>query len=487
MKDLKDKYFFIIDFFMPENENICLKEFKIVNKKDNIDLLNYFIYPIEYKGFFNSNFYILLEREDFLFQDKQAFLNEINEYLSRGAKNIYSLNFKNLDIRINAYIDEFDPPDNYLLLRYELTGSFNGLPDFKLIITSEFLNSFINGLLKERGPKEKKEISDILSYLKLRLYRDSITSFWDLKNFVKELKTKDIQNLLNLLLKSNIVEETMLAGFIAGFSHLKIRAKLINNLSKNIRADIRNNLTFIQSDRRWIKESSYLIRTGIEKLLFNNQLDISHLNYILQIKERIKKERYLKIFQDRSYEDYLLDAYTNDLIEKIKLRVERKTILISLKNCAQKSVKYFLEKLSKNAGDEFKEDMAFYAEQISKEENVFKERIKVIEALKDLIYEKKAEDIIVFKSIILNLSSLNLNLLIEETGVIKFVQATINEKKELKKHILNSIKGIVRELFIDLYSGKVRFKRGFGEATINKIKKEILKTYYFLKESGKMI
>ena len=43
--------------------------------------------------------------------------------------------------------------------------------------------------------------------------------------------------------------------------------------------------------------------------------------------------------------------------------------------------------------------------------------------------EKEAEDILLFRPIIFDLSSLNLNLLIEEAGVLKFAQATFNETK----------------------------------------------------------
>ena len=160
--------------------------------------------------------------------------------------------------------------------------------------------------------------------------------------------------------------------------------------------------------------------------------------------------------------------------------------MISLKNCKEKIVKYFLDTLSSNARQDFKDDLLHYQDK-TKEEEVFKSRIKIVEVLKNLIYEKKAEDTLVFKQIILDLNTLNLNLLIEKAGVIKFAQATINEKKDLKKHIILSTSGVVRLLFFDLYSGKVRFKSGFGEATIKGIKKEILKIYYFLKDTGKMI
>jgi len=118
---------------------------------------------------------------------------------------------------------------------------------------------------------------------------------------------------------------------------------------------------------------------------------------------------------------------------------------------------------------------------------MFKARIKVVEEIKNIYYEKKAEDVLVFKPIIMNLNPLNLNLLIEESGLIKFSQATYNEPPELKKHIFNSVRGVVRLLFIDLFSGKIRFKQSFGEQTIKLLKKEILKIYYFLKDTGKFI
>lgn len=485
MNELKEKYFFLVDFFLPESENLFLKKILIVRENHYLNYLNYFIYPIQYKGFFNASFFILLLREDFLFQDKASFLNTVEDSLYHGLKNIYLLNFKKLQININHYVDEVNFNSNYLLLQYELNTQQNNF-SFHIIVTWDFLNCFINGLVNEKNIDTRNDISELLAYLKLRLYRDSITSFWDLRNFVRELSDKDIQLLLNQLLKNNIVEETMLTGFIAGFHNKETVARLLKNLSRNLQDDVQKNLSFIMTDKRWVEESYYLIRSGIETLVFNNQLQISQLNYIQKIKDRIKKERYFKIFKDKSFQDYLLDFFKKDLIEKIKLKVERKLILISLKGCNEASVNFFLENLSRNAREEFLNDLSFYANQ-STEEEVFKVRIKIIEEVKSLIYEKEAEDIAVFKNIIMNLSRLNLKLFIEEAGIIKFVQATVKEGKELKRHILNSIKGVMKCLFTDLYSGKVRFKQNFGEQTINKTKKEILKTYYFLKDNGKFI
>ncbi len=483
MNELKEKYFFLVDFFLPESENLFLKKNLIVRKNHYLNYLNYFIYPIQYKGFFNASFFILLLREDFLFQDKASFLSTVEDSLHHGLKNIYLLNFKKLQININHYVDEVDFNSNYLLLQYELNTQQNNF-SFHIIITWDFLNCFINGLVSEKNIDTKNDISELLAYLKLRLYRDSITSFWDLRNFVSELSDKNIQLLLNQLLKNNIVEETMLTGFIAGFHNNEIVARLLKNLSRNLQDDVQKNLSFIMTDKRWVEESFYLIRSGIETMVFDNQLQISQLNYIQKIKDRIKKERYFKIFKDKSFQDYLLEFFKKDLIEKIKLKVERKLILISLKNCDEKSVNFFLENLSRHAREEFLNDLSFYTN--STEEEVFKIRIKIIEEVKSLIYEKEAEDIAVFKNIIMNLAPLNLKLLIEEAGIIKFVHATIQEGKELKKHILNSIEGVEKSLFIDLYSGKVRFKQSFGEQTINKTKKEILKIYYFLKGNGKL-
>ena len=121
MNNLKEKYFFIIDFFLPENENLHLKEFKIINQDDYMNFFDYFIYPVEYNGFFNASFYLFLNRENFLFQDRPAFLNKVYENLLTGIKNIYSLNFKDLEIKIGSYIDEFDFGNDYLLFKYELT------------------------------------------------------------------------------------------------------------------------------------------------------------------------------------------------------------------------------------------------------------------------------------------------------------------------------------------------------------------------------
>ncbi len=107
--------------------------------------------------------------------------------------------------------------------------------------------------------------------------------------------------------------------------------------------------------------------------------------------------------------------------------------------------------------------------------------------LNNLIYEEKAKDISVFNPVIMRLSPINLKLLIEESGVVNFIQATLKAEKEMKRYVLSAVKGIEKALIMDLYSGKVRFKKSFGEVTIKKIKVDILKIYFYLKDSGKFI
>ncbi|MBU1075669.1 MAG: hypothetical protein KKH98_00150 [Spirochaetes bacterium] len=489
MNDLKSNYFFLNDFFLPQNNNLNANDFLIINEKDHPDLLKFFIYPVLYRGFFDNRAFILLKREDFSYTDKDEFLKEITDFFHAGLKNIYALNFKKLQVSIESYIDDISFDSNYLLLQYEKKTIKGTLP-FSILITKIFLRDFIIGLISSDDrtvkTKNKKSIQELLDYFKLRLYRDSITSFWDLRNFIYTLEDKDIQHLITLLLKSNIIEETMLTGFIAGFSDNETKRKLLKNLSRNVQEDVQKNISFMGSDKRWIDESFYLIRSGIEKLIFNDQLSLSQLKYILQIKERLKKEKYLTLFQKRPYEDYLNEMNRKEMIEKIKIKVDRKTLLVSLKSCRKEDVKLFMENLSRNASDEFLADLIFYNEN-AVEEEVINARMKVIEAMKDLIYDEKSRDIVVFASIIINLTPVNLRLLLEESGIIKFIQATLQEKKEVKKHILGSVKGIPRDLILDLYSGKVRFKKSFGELTVKVLKQDILRIYYFLKDNGKFL
>lgn len=483
MNNLKDRYFFLVDFFLPEKNNLILNEFNII-EPDHIDLLEYIIYPIRFQGFFQDSLYIFLKREDYIYKDKTIILDRIKEYLNKGIKNLYALNFKKINLTIESYLDEIQIDKPVLVLHY--TETENDSLSFDLIFTESFLYSFTKGLLSNYNEKKNKNINELLSYLRLRLYRDSITSFWDMKNFIRSLNSKDIQKLINLLLRYNIVEETMLTGFIAGFSDSKLQAKFLSNLSKNLREDVEKNLIPYISDIRWIEESSYLIRFGIEKLIFNNQLTLEQLHYIQQIKERIKQDRYDKIFQERSFNDYLKDAYKREIIDDLVLKTGRKLLLISLKNSTKDILNYFTDRLSKKAKEEWYEDLNYY-QNLATNEDVFKAKIEVLDILKRLIYSKEAEDIYVFTSIISNLSSLNLHLLIEEVGLLKFVQATFEEDGKIKKYIVGSLKGIMRNIIVDLYNGRVRFKVNFGDEAVKRNKQEVLKTYYFLKDNGKFL
>jgi len=320
LSNFKDKFFFIVEFFLPEDDKVKVDDLLIVHNPQVFNLYEYFVYPIEYSGFFSNTFFLLLKREDFLFNKPEPLFEIIKTKLKQGIKNLYFLNFKKLFFKVNPYVDNIKIDTSFLLIKYVCKFNEKEKKEFFLLIPDKFLINFIVSVLGEKfyiySQKLEKDIVELLSYFKLRLYRDSITSYWDIGNFINELNDKNLQLLLNMLLKNNIVEETMLTGFIAGFKDSKIMQRLINNLSKNVQEDVQKNLTYIIFDNRWIEECKYLIKNGIERLIFNGLIDFPSLKYIRNLKARIKQERYSKIFQDKSFEDFLKDAY-KDVIRKL--------------------------------------------------------------------------------------------------------------------------------------------------------------------------
>ena len=474
MNDLKNKYSFLSDFFLPENDKFKIKKIDFNNIKTLIRFYDYYIYPISYKGFFNATSFLLLNKEIFLLENKDDVIKEINDILTNGLVNLNQINFKELKVIINQYVDEFNIKEEYLFIETELNSKL-----LNFIIPYQFLYFFSSNFFVEYKAIKNDTIEKILDYIKFRLYRDGAAALWDLKNFIAQLNNKNLQNLINKLLKNKLVEETMLTGFIAGFYGSATQEKIFQNLSKYMQQEVIKNIDYYKSDKRWVEQCFYLITNAIEKLILQNEFIFENLHYIYDLKEKLKEELYQKIFKNKPFENWLIEAEQKQIIEKIKLLVPNKIILISLKGLQEKYLFFFFKNLSQKTIGTFKDDYYHYSRESSNLE-VNKARIFILDKIKNIYYSDKAKELSVFSDKIKNLNKINLNLLIEEVGILKFAQASIKENKEFKKHILYLLNGIVKNLAIDIYSGKVRFKQSFGDQTINLAKREILEMYYYL-------
>ncbi|MDD5066611.1 MAG: FliG C-terminal domain-containing protein [bacterium] len=480
MNELKDKYFFIVDLFLPEDDNFRLKEFSLA-PVPSLRFFEYYIYPVVYRGFFESILYLLLKRESFLYEDKPALREDLRHKLGKGLRNLYSVNFRELNFEISGYTDEFKLEDEHLLLDYDWNGR-----SLLFLVPQEFIREFSGGFFRSFDKGKSCSLTRRLDHLSLHLYRENMTSFWDMGNFFRELPDKDIQDLFQRLLKGNMIEETMLTGFMANFHGTEIMDRIYRNLSQNIRCDVMKNLEHLIQDKRWLEECLYLVRLAVEELLWQEPVPLERLAYFHELKDRIRNERYRRIFRDKSFEQWLQEAKTRDMIELLKPRVNTRTILISLKGLDKEYLDFFLENASVKAVETMQEDYHFNLQNCTEQE-VFESRIKVVEAVRGIRYEKKAGDISRFRDVLTRLSRSHLNLLVGTAGIVRFSQAILHEDKEFKKYVFYSVSGTVQDLLMDIQSGRIRFKQSFGEQTVNRAKKEILKICYSLEDDNKEV
>ncbi len=472
----KREFQFISEFFIPECKDFKLKEIEICDIKQKIK--NKKIIPIKYESPLNSIAFIVMESN----LDKE--LPAIQKGFEKGIANISKIIFKQLKCSMLSPIDTIKFSNkNYinLLLEYNFSNQFN----FYTVVPLLFLKNFYRTVFKQPVREEIKTIEQLLKEIKYNFFRENFGSFWSIKDLVNMLNSKDLQILLNTLLKLNIIEETMLTAFVASFSGTEVEKKILSNLSKNMRNEVLKNLKENFPDKRWIEEVTYLIKAGIETLLLENKLKIKEMEFLFKLKNKLKLEYYRKVFLNKPFTDYLEEAHQRKVIEQLMKKVRRNILARSLVNLNEKYINLFTSKLRTQGAKEFIEDVKYQSE-ISTKEDILKAQIEVIENLKEIYYDKIASRIDKFEDVITSLSPEDLKLLIEEYGITGFAQATINLPKKIKQYIYISINGVMRNLLIDIYSGKIRFKENFGEMTINKNRKNILKCYLYLKNVGRI-
>ncbi|MBN1898694.1 MAG: hypothetical protein JW827_07955 [Spirochaetes bacterium] len=488
--DFKEQYFFFPDLILPyDDSRIFLKSFTIEDIQIKFKFDDSIIFPVEYSGLFKSYLFLLIQQKDRL-----NLFNQMDElilpFFEKGKNNLFSIKFKKLNVKIKEPLPSFSvsPGARYtnIVLEYELVLEESLRIPFFILIPMPFLKALLGALFPKSMKEGKSNIKEALELLKFRFYRDSITSFWDLRDFFQALSDKDVQRVINLLLSSNMIEETMLTGLIAGFVTRGTGEKIFRNISKNLKAEIDKNLKLNYPEFRWIDECFYLIKSAIEELLLEDKLDITSLRYLVDIKDRLKEENYKRMFAHKTFQKWISEAKEKKAIDDLRILTPNKIIVRSLKNAESGTINVLKENLTQNALQHFNEDMSF-EHRTASSLDIMKARIMVVENLKNIYYDHKVDTMHNFEDILLMLNRLDLNLLVEESGVIEFAQATIRSSQKLKRHIYKNVDGTLKNLLSDIYSGRVRFKSAFGDITINRHRKHILKTYLFLRGEKKIM
>ncbi len=463
---ITENFDFIADWFIPATN----KKYKkiIIDDIRNYNSEELSLYPVEYKGYIDSFIFIITPLSDNIFKE------DITVKLDKGVKNLKSLFLKDIKFEIKSPVKLNKVLNNKRYLNLIIIYD-----KYTLVIPVRFLQT-----IREKFFNHKEKFDNILKILrniKDKIYKDSIISFWNLKDFIDSLNDKDIQKLINSLFSNNMVEETMMAALIAGMNKKRSENRLYKNLSRNLKKEIDNILTNSYPDKRWIEEVKLLVKSGIEVLLLEGIIEFDSLKYITDIKEKIKEEKYRKIFKDKPFDIWLKEAYDKNIISELRNKSGRKLLVQSISAYTEEFLEYITKGLSKKAEKEYREDF-LYVRNLIKQEEIFKSQIKVVEIIKDIYYEEESKKIKYFNDLIKDLKGDKLRVLINETGIIRFAQATMNVPKELKRHIYFSVDGTMRDLLIDLYTGKIRFKSSYGENTINLLKQKIIKHYLYLKD-----
>jgi hypothetical protein len=482
-----ENYNFFLNLIFPENENFKLKNVELYkNIKNFAPIENFIIFPVKYIQINSSTLFLLFHKN--LFEKVFEIINDyIYPHLISSSKNLTNINFKKVDLKIeqsvNYRVIYENIPDELLLLNYEILN----LCEFYFLIPFIFIKNFIKFFIGSAIEFSKiTNITNAINYFKFRLYYDNITSFWDVTDFINTLSDKEVQRLINILLSNNIIEESMLTALTAGF-YIKFnnKEKILRNISKNLRQEIEKNILISFPSYRWIEEACYLIKDGIKELILEDKIDFTSLKYIQNLKEKLREEFYKKFFENKNFDQWIIEAEKNNVLDNLKILTPNKILTRALANSKIEIIDLLTENLTKDGKKLFYEDIEYERKNCSINE-IFKSQIIVIENLKDIYYDeiasKKIEE---FEEIISSLNKIDLNFLINQTGVLKFAQATIRATKKFKNYICSMLSGIPKNLLIDIYTGKVRFKSSFGEITINKFKQEILKIYFFLKNEGK--
>lgn len=462
---------------MPEQEGFSPGEARLV-RGGTVRIPDHILYAVDYSGFFQSRFFLLLGRGSFLFENKQEVLGLIRQRLAAGLAHLYRVNFRELAFEINGPLDEFEEPSESLYLEYAPGGR-----PVSFLMPLEFLKSFLISFFRLGEIKKHSGFQELLCLLRARLYQDSLSSFWDIKNFFSALEDREIQDIFHLLLKGGRIEETMLTGFIAFFQGTPVMDRLMKNISRNMREDVIRNSPGLMRDRRWTGECVYLVRLALEEMLFTNQIRLPRLDFWAELRGRIKEERFGKIFRKKSYPLWLEEGREKRVLDRLRLKTDIKTILRSLAGLDERYLAFFTRNISSQALAAVREDFRYYTG-ISSRQEAQSARVRIVEILKDIYYEEKAQNILFFQNVLLDLDTGRLGQVIELAGIIRFSQALAGEGKEFKKGILASLSGVAKDLLADIISGKVRFKQAFGEQTVKAAKKEVLKICYFLKDDA---
>lgn len=385
---------------------------------------------------------------------------------------VLSAEIKKRDQRTEEFLKELESP---LRIQIIITPGF-----FKSLLLTSHNISTLEVIKKDI--KEKRELIKVLGKLEEFVGLKVIFPPWDLDTLFSMLTDTQIQYVLKVLLSNNTLTEDMLATLIASLPKSGPRIK--NNISKNLLKEVqsRQNSNFLQ-DPRWVEEVKFSVSTSIMKLFGEMQIENEKIQYLEKLKEEY--ENYItKMFLKRqNFEEFIL----KNIIEAKNLHtvismIGRDTFLKAVVDVPEHILEKLSNQLSKRGVEMLIEDKRYKAKNIELGE-IIRSKKEVIEAILALNFSEgyKRGEIEVEELIKTLKMNEEVYVIAQKVGISKFIIAVKALPTGPRKYILDIMTGPLKNLTLDIITGKVRFVSMYGEKTEKEAILDLLKNIWIIK------
>ena len=290
-----------------------------------------------------------------------------------------------------------------------------------------------------------------------------------------------LQTLLNHFLHKNIASIDMLAAYI--YSLGEEGNRLIDNLSRNVRQQVLEKVknARLTSTYRWADEVNYIINRNIFVSARELEIQIKGLAAMEYIKRTYEISVLKNQLASRGIEDWLMEFLNAKRIHEIITKLNRKVLVEALSFAnPQIADKVFGRIISRDGVQIIQEDIES-AGNIA-EDKRFYSLVRFFRAIKDIYFTPFVEKLD-FESEV-TVSGLNggaIDLIVDEIGFARVIFALKNMPKSWIDSVL---KGVLKNLFEDVISGKIRIKK-YDDYRIQESRKEFLKALYILSDEEK--
>ncbi|GEM_PF-4409881 len=329
----------------------------------------------------------------------------------------------------------------------------------------------------------KNNITDILQKYSDIYFHDSRLFPWKLESFFNTLSNKNIQYCINTLLKTNYIEETMLAALIVSFENDPHR--ILMNCSKTIQHDIQQSINSSPPKKRWQRIVRYLVKTALMELLKTKQLDFPVYDRYIRWSQMIEHEEHMRIFAGKPFDEWIRTADKQGVLHTVLLQIPRLNILRAAAYEA-KTLSSLIRNYPRRLHDEIHADIEHIKNTITPLESM-NAQYAIVKLLREYEIPKRKEYHSFLKYAIMNMPKKRYLHAVEETGVLEFARACYNQSTRLKHEAVKTITGSAALLLEDIFTGTIRFKKGFGRTAIDAAQQHFFTTCCLMYFEGRLI